>query len=1242
MDSAERDRLQGLLARQEVSPTPNQLALWAWNQLEPRHPALVLSSEWTIDSASPDLGDRLRQAFTKLAQRHFSLSTTFARQQGELVVIPWQGEIDFQEIAVDGANLDLLVDQQRKQTFDLEIEPPLRVRYFRSEISRLLVQVHHIASDWWSMLLLVEDLSALLDQRDPEPLEIDFASYARWHSVWLEGDKAQAMIEQWRRELKSPRPDLRFHPERPGSSDFDYDVVPCALPGSLASRLRALAKRLGLSFSTVLLSAYGRALGEHTCFDEVIVALPSSGRWRSSFRNIVGPLYNVLPIRMRVDNSLQQVDKTLERALAKQELPFPTLVQHVNARRSGAFPYTSAALSLIPYHQTWTQMTARDFTARHIPREFLIGPFDLTLNVMDSAQDLKMNLQYSTRAFLPETAEQLSERILKALEATVARSDSTGESRPKTQAERIEERFQETALRHPSKTAVRSAQHCFSYEELNDWSTRLGSWIQTNPADKPVGLWARPSVESVVGWLAILKAGRICMPLDPELPPGRLQTILDDSGCLMVITADFNCPDWTGVKKVPIHQDTWNPASSSTERSEHAYLLYTSGTQGRPTGVLGTHASLLHRIDWMKKAFPWRTEEVALLRTPVGFVDSVAEWFAPLEAGAGLAPYPSSPLLDPDELLSFAQSHQVTRATLVPSLLGMLLKSRTPWPPSLSFCISSGEVLRSDLVRSFYQRAPDGSILLNLYGSTECAGDVTWFDTRQLEDGAATVPLGLPLGATELFVLNQDGEPLPEGEEGEIWVAGPALSAGYWGQPELNEQVFRTSDPPAQKKMLRLGDRGLWQGGLLEFRGREAGQAKIRGWRVELQEIEYVLEGLPDVQEAVALAKDERIDAWVASTNALNHLSVWSHLRHRLASPMLPHAIYCVERIPRFPSGKVDYATLGREKNRPLPPVESSSEPSEAPWRAMAELWQEVLNRPFVGPDDNFFELGGHSMAAVELTSRIERRFGLAVPPGILVEVPTVAGLSALLEQGRTQPVLVRLRGQGPAPRLCLIPGAWGGTIGFHKLVEKFPEGSCVVGMEYDALEMSDRTSLKQVARKFTAELLRYCPQGPYRLCGFSMGGLLAYEMACELGEQMEHLILLDSHGPGIVPHSGVRWKNRLLEMWTHIQILARSRPRHIVDRLAKLPERLNPPASEQFHLALDYLARWQNRPGYEGRCTLIRLSHQPDWMTDSKLGWSEVFPELEMRTIIGLHGALVLEEPVVSLVAKELLELIY
>jgi amino acid adenylation domain-containing protein len=1241
---ADRQRLQALLEKGPAVLSPNQLSFWAWEQLEPGNPALILNTEWRFRHLSQAGITRLHAALQALFDRHEALHTRLVRQAGETQPQPQPqpsgSPLDFRLQACGQSDLELLLQTAYRTPFQLAEEAPFRCRLFTyPQGAHLLIQIHHVAADAWSIHILREEMVALLRGQALAPLKLTFSSYARWLQAWLQGGQAQAMLAAWKTELASPRLDFRLSPP-PAQPVARWKSCGLHLNAEITAALRHRSGQARCSLNAVILAAYGRALQRFSGRDDLVVAVPGACRQRTGFRHLVGPLFSLLPIRLRgmgqdFDSFLASTSAALESALERQDLPFLALVEELRPRRRAQeFPFTGAALSVLPYgHPEWTRLETPDMQAEHLLQEFSLGPFEVVLNLLDEGQQLRAWLQYQPERLDPQALERLSQLLWQALEEAAFPERHPIQVVKADPGLRLEQRFQQRVEQHPGRTAVVD-QRPYSYRELDRWSTALARQLWQARLQGPVGLLAPPSVYSLVGWLALLKAGLTVLPLDPSTPPGRRQSVLADSGCQRVVTVG-DIQDLAGAVGDPAQdQPLQLPAG---EQAEAAYLLYTSGSQGSPQGVRGGHQAIVQRCQALAQLYPWEPEERVLLRTSLAFIDGLTEWFSALDGGATLIAYAGPEQPDPEHFLDFCCRHQIQRLTLVPSWLGALLRSSRPWPDSLRLCISSGEPLRPDLARAFFLRCR--AILLNLYGSTECAGDVSWFDTRWLDPGAAEVPLGVPLGQAQLWVGDDFGHPLPEGKEGEIWVAGPPLALGYWNRRQLEATRFLPAEGQLPRR-LRTGDRGRWSSGLLECRGRIDRQAKVRGWRVELQEVEACLESFPGVGQSLARLDPQgsAIWAWVEAPQDLEHAQLWRHLQQQLPAAALPARLYRVERLPRLDSGKVELEALeGQLLGRSTAPAE------QAAMSLLVRLWEEVLGISGIAAHDDFFQLGGHSLKALELAERLSRELGRTVSASALVDHPTVALLTRYLQQPRPSAVVTLKPGQEDArPLLVLIPGAWGGTLGLRRLAERLPDGQPVVGLEYEATDPHDRQSLESLAERFAHDLRDYQPQGPYRLCGYSLGGLLATALLPELGRQVDHLILLDAYGPG--PAGGGQrnsWANRLHELWTHAQILSRSRPRDLLERLSKLPQRWSRTPSPQLELVQEFLQRRQVQAEFAGRVSLIRLTHQPDWMTDPLLGWGQLFPQLEVRELVGLHGPLVLEEPVVSAAAHLLGELL-
>ena len=430
-----------------------------------------------------------------------------------------------------------------------------------------------------------------------------------------------------------------------------------------------------------------------------------------------------------------------------------------------------------------------------------------------------------------------------------------------------------------------------------------------------------------------------------------------------------------------------------------------------------------------------------------------------------------------------------------------------------------------------------------------------------------------------------------------------------------------------------IGDAGC--GGQLEFLGRADRQGKVQGWRVELGEVEACLESAPGVVEAAARFQEDQILAWVVGDRDLSSSGLWTHLGKRLPRPMQPDEVRHLERLPRLSSQKVDRGTLGG--GRLLPRIGGVE--VEAPG-ALAELWGRALGtRP--GAHDNFFEAGGTSLQAVHLMQLVERKFGVRLPTTVLLEAPTPALLSERIENPPLPEILTSMRPQGGQPPLFLLPGAWGGALGLRELVDRLPADQPVYCFNFEGATTYDRGSLERLAECYAAEVRERCPQGPVRLMGFSMGGLVAYEMALML-EQVDRLVLLDTRGPLFEPVEGNQVWDKLVLAWHLLLVALSSPPRLTLKRLWQRVTGRTPrmTVSQRYDLGARYCTRFEPPPHpYRGPVTLLKLTHQPHYVGQALLGWEGLFEQLSVRLLRGVHSGLILEVPLVEGLAAALAE---
>ena len=613
----------------------------------------------------------------------------------------------------------------------------------------------------------------------------------------------------------------------------------------------------------------------------------------------------------------------------------------------------------------------------------------------------------------------------------------------------IHELFEEQAERTPNAIAVVFGEHSLTYRALNAKANQLAHYLQSLGvgnhlgAETLVGLCVERGVEMVVGILAILKAGGAYLPLDPTYPRERLAFMLEDAGVSLLLTQDhlreqlpattadllYLDRDWSKIAQ------TSTDAPRSEVTADHlALVIYTSGSTGRPKGVEALHRGIMNRCHWMWRQLPFLPGEVACQKTALSFVDSVWEIFGPLLRGVPLIIIADDVVRDPQALLAQLATCDVSRLVLVPSLLKVLLESDINFQerlPRLTTWICSGEALSSHLADLFSVRLPHAH-LLNLYGSSEVAGDVTWFDVtaqRRSQNGPAGIPIGRPIDNTQIYLLDAQLQPVPQGIPGELYVGGKNLARGYYKQPKLTDERFIPNPYRRGTKLYRTGDLARWlPDGNIEYLGRVDHQVKIRGFRIELGEIEAALTQHPAVQEVVVIAREDtpgqkRLVAYVVTDDKMSSdnndlmlssshpltisenfaafsASLRGDLQQKLPDYMVPSAFVVLEALPLTPNGKVDRQALPAPTERSG--VEAALQLARTPTEeVLSAIWGEVLGIEQVGIHDNFLHLGGHSLLATQVISRLRKAFGVELPVRIIFEVPTIEKLAISIETAR-------------------------------------------------------------------------------------------------------------------------------------------------------------------------------------------------------------------------------------------------
>ncbi|WP_394851184.1 amino acid adenylation domain-containing protein [Pendulispora rubella] len=1169
------------LARSEAPPLSfAQQRLWFLDQLEPGNPfynvpmALRVRGQLDVDA--------LARSLDFLQVRHEALRTTFLAPSGE----PHQHFAEAPAATLHRIDLSSLLPEQRlaeahrlalleaQAPFDLQRGPLLRACLLRldSSDSLLLLTLHHIVSDGWSTGVLARDLSlaylafAKGEQPQLPPLPIQYADFAAWQRHWLRGDVLQAEIDWWKLALLDAPHAIELPTDRPRPAIQSHRGAQHAalVPKPLADALSSLALSEGATPFMLLLAAFQLLLAKYSGQSDICVGSPISGRTHTETEGLVGFFVNTLVLRARILPSisfralLAQVRSSALSAYEHQHLPFEKLVEELHPSRD---PSRTPIFQVMFVLQNTPPIEIRqtDLELTSLSLESSVAKFDLTLMIHESDRGLEANFEYATSLFDAATIERMAKHFQRLLESLTRAPDApvvsitllddderahwlrSAHGAPLLDVpghRTIVDWFEKGVAKHPEAPAVTFSPTTLSYAMLNARANQLAHRLRKLGVglDVPVGLYLERSPAMVIAVLAVLKAGGAYVPLDAHHPEPRLAFMLEDTRAPVLLTQRKlvdKVASYAGTRIVLDAEDTFDESTANLAHpipgAALAYVIYTSGSTGNPKGVMLSHGALLHYLAWSTERYDAGSGG-APVHSPLGFDLTVTSLFGPLLNGQRVVLLPES--ADVDELSSaLATNEGFSLVKLTPAHLQALVEPlRTSPSASLARTfVVGGESLSTESLAFWRAHAPALRII-NEYGPTEAAVGCCIYEVPAELPTSATVPIGEPTPNTQLFVLDARFEPVPTGVVGELFIGGPQLARGYLGRPDLTAEAFVPHPFGKGERLYRTRDLVRRRAdGHLEFLGRLDHQIKLRGFRIELGEIEANLLALPGVKECAVLARedrpgDKRLVAYVVGRDPMSRDDLRQALATRLPEYMIPSAFVFLDALPLTTNGKLHRKAL------PAPEVTARAayEPPRSDHeRALAEMWAEVLGIPRVGRDDDFFELGGHSLLVPRLVSKVRAAFSVDLPVRALFENPTVSTLARAIEQPQEAPLgptLVRLVAGAPARRpLFFVHGAGGSASVYLHLARHLGGGTPFYGLNAPEPGTTlSATTIESMAEEYVRAIRGVQPRGPYVLGGWSLGGVMAFEMARQLeasGERVALLVLLDSFAPSGESH---------------------------------------------------------------------------------------------------------------------------
>ncbi|MFT0183220.1 non-ribosomal peptide synthase/polyketide synthase [Pseudomonas benzopyrenica] len=1035
-----------------------QQRLWFLAQLEPDSAAYHLPGGLRLQGRLDEAA--LRTAFQRLTDRHASLRTNFGHgEQGAQQLIHAVHEPQFEVVTLDAAAADTYRRAFMSQPFDLEASPPWRLALVRlaPDEHLLLLCLHHLLADGWSMRLLLEDLVSLYrqalgdDRMQLQPLPLDYADYAAWQRERLAAGEGERQLAWWRTQLGSEHPLLELpadHP-RPAQRDGRGGRETFALDATASQRLRRTAQMLAVTPAMLLLASWQTLLFRLSGQTDLRIGVPVAGRVRAETEALVGCFVNTLVLRGELAGRMParalaaQVRSRLLDAQAHQELPFEQLVEALQPERH---------LSHNPLFQVTFNHQARGEQAlAQLPgltAEALDGAgdqvhFDLSLGTFDEADGgISGYLDFASDLFERTTAQRFLRIWLTLLDGLVRQPETPLGDLPLLDAEGLAtwQRWNppaqantdtpllpaliaEQARRQPRAIALVHGQQRLDFASLETRSNRLAQWLrgQGVAAETRVGVACERGVDLFVALLAVLKAGGAYLPLDPDYPAERLALMLEDSGARLLLTQQKlldRLPQVAGVEAVALDrldlsQQPDTAPAVVLHPEQLAYVIYTSGSTGRPKGVAVAHGPLARHCQGIAQRYELTAQDRELHFLSISFDGAQERWLTPLSQGARIV-IRDQALWSVQETWQALEEEGITVVAFPPSYLRQLAdwgRVQGRGPGVKTYCFA-GEAYDHRLLREVVEYLQPQWVI-NGYGPTETVITPTlWRASAATADFAsAYAPIGDLVGERQGYVLDQDLNLLPVGVEGELYLGG-ALARGYLERPGETAQRFVPNPFRAGERLYRTGDRvRLNAEGLLEYLGRADQQIKLRGFRIETGEIEAALKACPGVREALVMVRETpagaRLVGYVGGAQ-LQEAALLERLRQHLPGHLVPQHLVLLERLPQLPNGKLDRRAL------PLPEFVSQTL-DEAPQgpreELLAGLWRDLLGVERIGRASGFFELGGDSIQSLALISRLQRA-GWQLGPKEVFRSPRLADLALCLQPLATQPAWEPAQGE--------------------------------------------------------------------------------------------------------------------------------------------------------------------------------------------------------------------------------------
>ncbi len=1152
-----------------------QQRLWFLEQLEGQTAAynihVLLDIHGSLDR------DCLQASADELIQRHSVLRTSFKKDAEDTawqVIQPLQHyPIQYSDLrTADDAEtqLERLKVQAAEHLFDLANAPLLLLHLVQltDRHSVLLLTMHHIISDGWSIRLFCNELFQVyeaLRQGKPSPLEnltLDYADYSAWQHEHLQGEVLAQKLDYWQQQLANAPAMSTLPTDRPRPAQQTYHGTEAELTISpeLTESLHKLSRQSGVTLFMTLFSAFQVLLYRYSGQSDLVIGTPSAGRSHPQLERLLGFFIDTVALRTQLD--------AVQTECSAAELSFTALLKHVQHLTVGAYrnedlPFEKIVevlhpqrnLSYTPIFQIWFNMLnleeaefdLADLQIHYVPTANTLSKFDITLYLKECKAGLELRLVYNPdlyeRARIVEFLQQyqsiLSQVVAKPQQALRAFSLRTATALPDPRNAlpvqtwpTVVEQLAKRAAEQPEHTAIISPAQTWTYQDLWQHSLQVSHALQQAGVHTGsiVALYGDRSPQFVASVLGILHSGAAFTILNPSYPAARLQGFAQTARAEYLIQLEAELPPELSELALPVFDNTVFdiPAPAQLEAraslDNTAYIAFTTGSTGEAKAIVGTHRPLAHFFAWYAAQFQFNERDRFSMLSGLAHDPLLRDMFTPIYSGACLCIPDPQAMIDLQPLAAWLADSGVTAMHLTPAMAEVLTMTAERPLTQIRHVVFGGDVLTRSVLSKF-QALAQNAHCFNGYGATETPQLMGMQSLQTLPYEYA--PLGSGIDGVQLLVLNRFGDLAGVGERGEIYIRSPYLSQGYLDAEQTAARFianpFADAEADGSDRLYRTGDAGYYlPDGNVAFAGRTDTQVKIRGFRIELGEIETRLRQHDSVQDAVVVAyqADEHAEkvllAYLLAAKGVQPQTADLTRLLRAAVPdyMIPADFICLERFPLNPNGKVNRATLPRPSQvKAAEPTSGFVAPRSELEQQLATAWSKLLNKERIGVHDNFFDLGGHSMLALRLISHMEKQTGQKVSLSLLFQAPTIAELAAALsgESRSEQKAIQTIQGQGTQPPLFFLSAPQYARALSNVMGKDQP----FYGLNIFAFQTVPEADLNMqlVAKRFVEEMKAIQPQGPYYVgayCGDARVAMAVVHRLTELNEEIAFFGVID------------------------------------------------------------------------------------------------------------------------------------